>query len=137
MESRRRIPLCPTLFSQMVVTLADANQDGMTFAEAFDRAQSALGLAHYHVTLSPDAGPENYADIDAEAEDCIATIRYNPARCHSDEVTESTATHEALHLLLRDLVHAIESNPRAARIEEERVVRRLESLVTKSIFTTN
>ena len=119
----------------MVVTLTEAASDGMTFSEAFEAAQHALGLRHYHVTLRSDASAENYAECEAEAEDCIATIRFNPAKCQSDDVIESTATHEALHLLLRDLAHAIECNPKAARVEEERVVRRLESIVTRGIFS--
>lgn len=119
----------------MVVTLTEPESDGMTFSEAFSAAQAALGLSHYHVTLRSDASAENYAECEAEAEDCLAVIRFNPAKCDADGVIESTATHEALHLLLRDLVHAIECNPKAARIEEERAVRRLEALVTRGIFT--
>ena len=106
----------------------------MTFPEAFHAAQSALGLTHYHATIRPDALAENYAECDAEAEDCIAVIRYNVERCTTPEVAKSAAIHEALHLLLRDLVHAIECHPKSARVEEERVVRRLETIVAKSVF---
>jgi hypothetical protein len=109
----------------------------MDFPEAFETVQRALGMAHYHVTFRGDPDSGNYADCDAESEDCIAVVRFDDARCRQDNVIESAATHEALHLLLRDLVHAVERSPQSARAEEERVVRRLEGIVTAGIFGQN
>ena len=124
MESKRGIPSRPNLCAPMV--------EG--FQDAFSTVQKALGLTHYHVTFRGDPDTGNYADCDAESEDCIAVVRFDDARCRQDNVIESAATHEALHLLLRDLVHAVERSPQSARAEEERVVRRLEDIVTAGIF---
>jgi hypothetical protein len=104
------------------------------FITAFEIAQKALGLTHYHVAFRPDPDSGNYADCDAESEDCTAIVRFDAERCRADCVIESAATHEALHLLLRDLVHAVERTPQSARAEEERAVRRLEAIVTRGIF---
>ena len=124
MESERGISSRSNLCAPMVTD----------FQEAFSTAQRALGLTHYHVTFRGDPESGNYADCDAESEDCIAVVRFDDARCRADGVIQSAATHEALHLLLRDLVHAVERSPQSARAEEERVVRRLEAIVTAGIF---
>ena len=100
------------------------------FESTFSYAQRVFGLTHYHVTFADTPLPSLYADIDVDPGDCIATVRYDSARCALDGVTEATATHEVLHLLLADLLSA----PGAARrVEEERVVRRLEAIVIRGI----
>jgi hypothetical protein len=105
----------------------------MTFPDAFLTAQVAMGLTHYHVTFR-ERQDGNYATTEADPENCIATVYHDPERCRADGVTQATAAHECLHLALADLIHAHEGNSRLAGVEEERAVRRLESIVTKGIF---
>jgi hypothetical protein len=105
----------------------------MTFPDAFLTAQVAMGLTHYHVTFR-ERQDGNYATTEADPENCIATVNYDPERCRVDGVTKATAAHECLHLALADLIHAHEGNSRLAGVEEERAVRRLEAIVTKGIF---
>ena len=100
------------------------------FQSTFLDVQRRFGLMHYCVTFSDVQLPDIYADIYVEAEDCIATVRYDSARCSLEGVTEATAIHEVLHLLLADFKHATKSS---ARVEEERLVRRLEPVVIRGI----
>ena len=104
-----------------------------TFVDAFRRAQVALGLVHYHVHFEESGKLDSLADISTGAEDCVAKVRYNQAMMEEHGVVESTAVHECLHLLLADFEHALEDNPRASQIENERVVRRLEPLVARAL----
>jgi hypothetical protein len=104
------------------------------FETTFLDAQRKLGLAHYSVTFCDVALPGLYAEIDADPGDCIATVRYDSASCSGDDATEDTAIHEAIHLLLADFKHAMEGRSRAAqRVEEERVVRRVEAIVMRGL----
>jgi hypothetical protein len=105
----------------------------MTFERAFLTAQRAMGLTHYCVTFK-EAQDGNYASVEADAENCIAVVTFDRERCDSGDCNESTATHEAIHLALADLIHAHESDPKAERIEQERFVRRLDELLTRAIF---
>jgi hypothetical protein len=105
----------------------------MTFQAAFLKAREAMGLTHYHVTFK-EAKDGNYATIDADPENCIATVTFDRERCDLEGCNQSTAVHEALHLALADLLHAIENTPKAEQIEQERLVRRLDELLTRAIF---
>lgn len=100
------------------------------FQSTFLDVQRRLGLTHYCITFVDLPLPDIYADIYVEAEDCIATVRYDSERCSKDGVTEATAIHEVLHLLLADFKAATKSS---ARVEEERIVRRLEPIVIRGI----
>ncbi len=105
----------------------------MTFPDAFLTAQVAMGLTHYHVTFR-ERQDGNYATTEAGPENCIATVNYDPERCRADGVTKATAAHECLHLASADLIYALESRSRLAFVEQERLCRRLEAIVTKGIF---
>jgi len=105
----------------------------MTFERAFQTAQRAMGLTHYHVTFK-EAQDGNYASIDADPENCLAVVTFDRERCDLEQCNESTAAHEALHLALADLIHAHDNDPKAARIEQERLVRRIDELLTRAIF---
>lgn len=108
------------------------------FESAFRKAQEALGLHHYHVTLEayPDGEePGNYAEILVDAANCIATVTWSPSLCSTEALASSVAVHECIHLLLADLKHAIKGRrKKGARVEEERVARRLEPIVTRGLF---
>ena len=101
------------------------------FEKAFRKAQDALGLRHYHVSFREYSQNRdgNYAEIDADPESCTAMVEWDWGKCEADGVLFETAAHELAHLLLADFKHAVESNPRAARLEEERLVRRLEPVI--------
>lgn len=101
------------------------------FEDAFRKVQDAFGLRHYHVYFRDcsDGKEGNYAEIDIDPENCVAVVEVDRARCHADGVSASAGAHECGHLLLADLKHAWETNPKAARAEEERLVRRLEPLL--------
>ena len=105
----------------------------MTFENAFFTAQVAMGLTHYCVTFK-EASDGNYASVEADPENCIAVVTYDRERCEREQCNESTATHEALHLALADLVHAYQSGSRMAGMEQERFVRRFDAIATKAIF---
>ena len=103
------------------------------FEDAFRKTQDALGLNHYHVYFREYAENKdgNYAEIEVDPEACVAVVEIDRARCIADGVEESSAVHECCHLLLADLKHALDQNPRAARSEEERLVRRLEPILVR------
>lgn len=103
------------------------------FEAAFRLAQEALGLHHYHICFREYAENKdgNYAEIETDPEECVATVWIDRARCKADGVTESAAIHEVCHLLIADFKHALESNPKAARAEEERFARRLEPVLVQ------
>lgn len=103
------------------------------FEDAFRKAQNALGLNHYHVYFRDYADNKegNYAEIEVDPEACIAVVELDRARCIADGVEESSAVHECCHLLLADFKQALDQNPRAARAEEERLVRRLEPILVR------
>ena len=103
------------------------------FEKAFRGAQSALGMLHYSISFKPGKLRGIYADNTIDPEGCVATVRYDQERCERDGEIESTAIHEAIHLLTADLMHAIESGSKAIRIEEERLVRRLEPIVIEGL----
>ena len=107
--------------------------DLATFRAAFHLARTALGLAHYDVSIG-ESDLHHYAEIDIEPDDCVAQVLVNVEKCAAANNTESTAVHECLHLLLADLQEAWGTNPKAALVEEERVVRRLEPLVYRALF---
>ena len=105
------------------------------FDLAFSTAREALGLMHYHVTIREGDLAGLYAEISPDPENGVATVRWDRARCEADDVVQATAVHEALHLLLADLVHAAERSPATLAIEEERAVRRLEVWVDRGLFS--
>lgn len=106
------------------------------FEKAFKKAQDALGLQHYDVSFREycENKDGNYSEIEADPDSCTAVVEWDRVRCEADGTTKATAAHECLHLLLADLKHALELNPRAAKAEEERLVRRLEPLIVKYLF---
>jgi hypothetical protein len=104
-----------------------------TFEEHFRNAQQQLGLTHYHVSFVEGPLDGLYADMDADPEDCVATVRYDLLLNSKDGATEASAVHEVIHLLLADLKYALESSPKATRVEEERVARRLEAVVVRGL----
>lgn len=106
------------------------------FENAFHIAKDALGLSHYHVEFRDysDNKDGNYAEIEVDPENCVAVVEVDRARCKADGVSESAAVHECVHLLLADLKHAIEQNPRSARMEEERIARRLEPVLARLLY---
>ena len=104
-----------------------------TFEKAFQDAQAALGMRHYSISFRPGKLNGMYADNAIDPEGCVATVRYDQERCEREGEVESTAIHEAIHLLTADLMHAIENGSKAIRIEEERLVRRLEPIVIKGL----
>lgn len=103
------------------------------FEDAFRNTQNALGLNHYHVYFREYAENKdgNYAEIEADPESCVAVVYMDSAKCAADSVDESAGVHECCHLLLADFKHACEQNPRMARTEEERLVRRLEPILVR------
>jgi hypothetical protein len=104
-----------------------------TFEQAFRNCQERLGMLHYSVTFKQTRLPGLYADANIDADGCVALIRYDQDRCEKDNETESAAIHEAIHLLTADLMYAIENGSKAIRIEEERLVRRLEPIILRGL----
>lgn len=104
------------------------------FTACLSIVQRSLGLSHYHITVEETPLDGDYADIQTDAANCVAHVRYDRARCEAADVVAETALHEALHLLLADLIHAMECSARAADVEQERIVRRLEPILARSIY---
>ena len=106
----------------------------LDFPSAFRIAQAALGLTHYRIHFERAELAPDFADIAPEPSRCFAHCRYDEDALTKSGETVAIATHEALHLLLADLVHSCAHGEKIAAIEEERVVIRLESIVARSIF---
>jgi hypothetical protein len=103
------------------------------FEDTFREAQALLGLHHYHVEFEGlDMGSE-VADIAPDPVRCFAHCRYHPDTLEKAGRTDAVAVHEACHLLVADLVHACGMGERAAAIEEERTVMRLETVVLRAL----
>ena len=92
-------------------------------------------MNHYRISFENVAFEQDFADISPEPSRCFAHCRYDGAALDAAGETLAIATHEALHLLLADLIHAKTVGDRAAEVEEERVVGRLEKIVLRGIFT--
>jgi len=108
-----------------------------SFQFLFRVAQQQLGLVHYAVDFTElPADHENYADCDADAVNCTALVRWNPARCNTDGAVAATAAHEVAHLLLADFKHACLQAPTTIELEEERLARRLEPLLCRALAPT-
>ena len=103
------------------------------FTAAFLLAQRKLGMLHYAVEFEADDAGDCYASIQSDPEECTALVKCNGPLCIEDNVEVPAGIHEALHLLLADLLHAAKENPQMVRIEQERVVRRLEPLVVAAL----
>lgn len=104
------------------------------FVACLGIVQRSLGLTHYHITVDECDLEGHYADVTVDAENCTATVRFNKALCEAHDVVAETALHEALHIMMADLTHAVENHPKAAMVEEERIVRRLETLLSRSVY---
>jgi hypothetical protein len=103
------------------------------FEGHFRRAQEALGLSHYDVKFSTDPGVGNYACIEPDPGSCTAIVRVDPDLCDRENQTAEVAVHEALHLLIADLRHAIAISPETGDWVEEQTVRKLEWAVFKGL----
>lgn len=104
------------------------------FERAFRAVQNALGLNHYRVTFESVEMDPNFADITPEPTRCFAHCRYDAEALDKAGETLAIATHEALHLLMADLVHGCSMSDKVAAFEEERTVMRLEKIVMRGIF---
>ena len=104
------------------------------FVACLSIVQRSLGLCHYHLYVEEADLAGDYGEAEIDAAGCVATIRWDRRKCEEDSVVAETALHEALHVLLADLTHSVETNPKGARVEEERIVRRLETVLVRSVF---
>jgi hypothetical protein len=109
----------------------------MTFREAFRVTQDALGLTHYSVAFDNLDEDGIFARISTEADECIANCRVNHALVDAHSSQETVAVHECIHMLLADLLHAVDHCPQIRDVEEERLVRRLEPLIHRALFPPN
>lgn len=125
MESRSRLPCREVVCPKMVMKKN-------VFIDAFRKAQLELGLVHYAVHFE-ECEIEHLAEIQTQAEDCVAKVRYNQKMMDEHKVVETTAVHECIHLLLADFEYALEENPKGAQLENERVVRRLEPILARGL----
>lgn len=104
------------------------------FVACLSIVQRSLGLCHYHITVEECEMSGDYGEAEVDAENCVAVVRWDRKRCEADNAVAETALHEALHVMMADLTHAVETNPKGARVEEERIVRRLENVLVRSVF---
>ncbi|MBH61810.1 MAG: hypothetical protein CL569_05050 [Alphaproteobacteria bacterium] len=102
-----------------------------SFKRVFKAEQKRLNLNEYTVSFRLKKLRDCWACIEADPEGCVAVVEVNDTTWQ-DAMVESTAKHEAIHLLLARLVEI--GGRRFAdeaefRNEEERVVSLLEKLL--------
>ena len=73
------------------------------FKREFLGWQSALNLNEYTVNFKLKKYTDKFAEIDADADGCVATVFVSDAKDWTDKQIDTVAKHECIHLLLTRL----------------------------------
>ena len=99
------------------------------FQKEFNKVAFDLGLSHYSWIIELAHLPNSQSMCTAQPHNKVAIITLDNDGIDDSETPESLARHEAMHLLLADLVglaHWRYSQKEEIKEEEERIVNRLE-----------
>jgi hypothetical protein len=102
------------------------------FKKQFTKWQKAFSLGEYSVSFKLKKFPDRFAEIDIDAEGCIATVYVNETEKWTNESIELVAKHEATHLLMArfsEIARRRFLDEDELHNEEERVVCILEKLL--------
>ncbi len=70
------------------------------FKREFSDWQKIFSLGEYTVSFKSKKFNDRFAEIDVDAEGCIAVVCVNDSEKWTDEMIDTVAKHEAIHLLL-------------------------------------
>ena len=113
------------------------DEDADKFADYMNYWQQELGLMDWRIVRSPKRAANAMAEVakrDVEAR--LASYRIGShfgSQPVTDKALSSTACHEALHILLAELIEAVKADikPELIMAAEHRVVHTLERLLVK------
>ena len=102
------------------------------FKDQFTEWQNDFGLKEYTVSFKTKKFKDRFAEIEVNAEGCIATVWVNESEKWYNWLIDTVAKHECIHLLLgrfAELASGRYVNEDELSAEEERVVCVLEKVL--------